>query len=241
MSVVIQNIKRAAADTVAELGRYGVATIHEAQDRTGLMAPYMRPIWTGAHISGTAVTVSVPPCDNWMIHVAIEQCQPGDIMVIAPTSFSDAGYFGDLLGASLKAHGVTGVVLDAGCRDIAVLREAGFPVWSKAISAQGTVKETLGDVNIPIVCAGQIVHPGDVIVADDDGVCVISRKQANDVLMKANERIATEDSKRRKLAAGELGIDLYNMRPVLTAAGFTYVDTLDDLGEFNGIDCRNRG
>ena len=188
MSVVIQNIKRAAADTVAELGRYGVATIHEAQDRTGLMAPYMRPIWTGAHISGTAVTVSVPPCDNWMIHVAIEQCQPGDIMVIAPTSFSDAGYFGDLLGASLKAHGVTGVVLDAGCRDIAVLREAGFPVWSKAISAQGTVKETLGDVNIPIVCAGQIVHPGDVIVADDDGIVVVPRLQADEIAKKSAAR-----------------------------------------------------
>jgi 4-hydroxy-4-methyl-2-oxoglutarate aldolase len=224
MSVVIQNIKRAAADTVAELGRYGVATIHEAQDRTGLMAPYMRPIWTGAHISGTAVTVSVPPCDNWMIHVAIEQCQPGDIMVIAPTSFSDAGYFGDLLGASLKAHGVTGVVLDAGCRDIAVLREAGFPVWSKAISAQGTVKETLGDVNMPIVCAGQIVHPGDVIVADDDGIVVVPRLQADEIAKKSAAREAREDQIRARYDAGELGIDINNMRPRLAEKGLVYKD-----------------
>jgi 4-hydroxy-4-methyl-2-oxoglutarate aldolase len=206
MSVVIQNIKRAAADTVAELGRYGVATIHEAQDRTGLMAPYMRPIWTGAHISGTAVTVSVPPCDNWMIHVAIEQCQPGDIMVIAPTSFSDAGYFGDLLGASLKAHGVTGVVLDAGCRDIAVLREAGFPVWSKAISAQGTVKETLGDV----------------IVADDDGIVVVPRLQADEIAKKSAAREAREDQIRARYDAGELGIDINNMRPRLAEKGLVY-------------------
>ena len=224
MAVVIQNIKRADSAAVAELGRYGVATIHEAQDRTGLMAPYMRPIWTGAHISGTAVTVSVPPCDNWMIHVAVEQCQPGDIMVIAPTSFSDAGYFGDLLGASLKAHGVTGVVLDGGCRDVAQLKAAGFPVWSKAISAQGTVKETLGDVNVPIVCGGQIVSPGDVIIADDDGVVVVPRDAAADIAAKSAAREAREDQVRLRYEAGELGIDMTNMRPRMAEKGLIYRD-----------------
>ncbi|MEK9759675.1 MAG: 4-carboxy-4-hydroxy-2-oxoadipate aldolase/oxaloacetate decarboxylase [Candidatus Puniceispirillum sp.] len=224
MAVVIQNIKRADSAAVAELGRYGVATIHEAQDRTGLMAPYMRPIWTGAHISGTAVTVSVPPCDNWMIHVAVEQCQPGDIMVIAPTSFSDAGYFGDLLGASLKANGVTGVVLDGGCRDIAVLKAAGFPVWSKAISAQGTVKETLGDVNVPIVCGGQIVSPGDVIIADDDGVVVVPRDDAAEIASKSAAREAREDQIRLRYESGELGIDMNNMRPRMAEKGLIYLD-----------------
>ena len=224
MAVVIQNIKRAPRDAVAELGKFGVATIHEAQDRTGLMASYMRPIWSGAHISGTAVTVSVPPCDNWMIHVAVEQCQPGDIMVIAPTSFSDAGYFGDLLGASLKAHGVTGVVLDAGCRDVAVLKAAGFPVWSKAISAQGTIKETLGDVNIPIVCGGQIVSPGDVIIADDDGVVVVKRDSAGEIALKSATREAREDQIRGRYEAGELGVDMNNMRPRLAEKGLVYKD-----------------
>ena len=224
MAVVIQSIKRADSSAVAELGRYGVATIHEAQDRTGLMAPYMRPIWTGAHISGTAVTVSVPPCDNWMIHVAVEQCQPGDIMVIAPTSFSDAGYFGDLLGASLKAHGVTGVVLDGGCRDVAVLKATGFPVWSKAISAQGTVKETLGDVNVPIVCGGQIVSPGDVIIADDDGVVVVPRDDAAEIASKSAAREAREDQIRLRYEAGELGIDMNNMRPRMAEKGLIYLD-----------------
>jgi 4-hydroxy-4-methyl-2-oxoglutarate aldolase len=224
MAVVIQNIKRADSAAVAELGRYGVATIHEAQDRTGLMAPYMRPIWTGAHISGTAVTVSVPPCDNWMIHIAVEQCQPGDIMVIAPTSFSDAGYFGDLLGASLKAHGVIGVVLDGGCRDVAQLKAAGFPVWSKAISAQGTVKETLGDVNVPIVCGGQIVSPGDVIIADDDGVVVVPRDNAADIAAKSAAREAREDQVRLRYEDGELGIDMNNMRPRMAEKGLIYRD-----------------
>lgn len=224
MAVVIQNIKRADSAAVAELGRYGVATIHEAQDRTGLMAPYMRPIWTGAHISGTAVTVSVPPCDNWMIHIAVEQCQPGDIMVIAPTSFSDAGYFGDLLGASLKAHGVIGVVLDGGCRDVAQLKAAGFPVWSKAISAQGTVKETLGDVNVPIVCGGQIVSPGDVIIADDDGVVVVPRDNAADIAAKSAAREVREDQVRLRYEAGELGIDMNNMRPRMAEKGLIYRD-----------------
>ena len=224
MAVVIQNIKRADSAAVAELGRYGVATIHEAQDRTGLMAPYMRPIWTGAHISGTAVTVSVPPCDNWMIHIAVEQCQPGDIMVIAPTSFSDAGYFGDLLGASLKAHGVIGVVLDGGCRDVAQLKAAGFPVWSKAISAQGTVKETLGDVNVPIVCGGQIVSPGDVIIADDDGVVVVPRDNAADIAAKSAAREAREDQVRLRYEDGELGIDMNNMRPRMAEKGLIYLD-----------------
>ena len=224
MNKVITNIKRVDKETIKGLEVCGVSTIHEAQGRKGLLADHLRPIYQGTRIAGSALTISVPPCDNWMIHVAVEQCQPGDIMVIAPTSFSDAGYFGDLLGASLKANGVTGVVLDGGCRDVAVLKAAGFPVWSKAISAQGTVKETLGDVNVPIVCGGQIVSPGDVIIADDDGVVVVPRDAAADIAAKSAAREAREDQIRLRYEAGELGIDMNNMRPRMAEKGLIYRD-----------------
>ncbi len=224
MSVVIEKYSRVDSNIIEELGKYGVATIHEAQGRKGLMAPYMRPIYSGTRISGTAVTVSVPPCDNWMIHVAAEVCQPGDIMVVAPTSFSDAGYFGDLLATLLMSKGVKALVIDAGVRDIADLKEMGFPVWSKCISAQGTVKETLGSVNIPVVCAGQTIHAGDAIIADDDGVVVVTRDEAEEVLKKSQAREEKEAGIRKRYAAGELGLDMNNMRPALAEKGLKYPD-----------------
>jgi 4-hydroxy-4-methyl-2-oxoglutarate aldolase len=224
MAVVIEKYSRVDSKIIEELGKYGVATIHEAQGRKGLMAPFMRPIYSGTRISGTAVTVSVPPCDNWMIHVAAEVCQPGDIMVVAPTSFSDAGYFGDLLATLLMSRGVKALVIDAGVRDIADLKEMGFPVWSKCISAQGTVKETLGSVNIPVVCAGQTIHPGDAIIADDDGVVVVAREEAEDVLKKSEAREEKEAGIRKRYAAGELGLDMNNMRPTLAEKGLKYPD-----------------
>lgn len=232
MSVVVRNPLRADREVVDGLAGFGVATIHEAQGRTGYLDPGLRPIYAGARVAGTAVTVSVPPGDNWMLHVAIEQCRAGDLLVVAPTSRSESGYFGELLATALVARGVRGLIIDAGCRDVAELTALGFPVWSRCVSAEGTVKETLGSVNVPVVCGGRSIRPGDVVVADDDGVVVVARTAAAEVLAASRGREEKEAVVRDRYQRGELSLDVNDMREALQRKGLRYVDAEpDDVGD----------